>query len=55
VLLSTLSGTSDNVLTALWETNTDTKTYHLHGFGYAYDLEILERSGRLEGAVLGAR
>lgn len=42
-----------SVMSAVWQTNTDTKTYHLHIFGYMFDAELLVTAGRLEGLSSG--
>jgi len=42
------------VLDAVWATNTDTETYHFHGYGVVYDLERLRHLEDLKGPLTGA-
>lgn len=43
------------ILRFVWETNTDTKIYHVHVFGTAYDLEWIEKYGVIGPVLEGIR
>lgn len=47
--------TEQDIMTAVWETNTDTKTYHLHMFGPVFDLQVIARSGLVDPLLAGLR
>lgn len=40
-----------DIVSVIWETNTDTIIYHLHGLMAVYDLEIIERYGSVEALM----
>lgn len=50
-----VSQTQGDVFKAQWQTNTDTKSYHLHAFGPVYDLELIAQSGRVPPLLAGIR
>lgn len=43
------------VITAVWDTNTDTKSYHIHAFGAVFDLQLLAREGQVWPLLAGLR
>lgn len=42
-----------NIMSAVWQTNTDTKVYHLHVFCFMFDAELIAASGKLAGVLGG--
>ncbi len=47
---------AQEVLQAIWDTNTDTKVYHMHVFGPVYDLQVLAENGaRVPNLMAGIR
>jgi len=46
---------SQRVLSAVWDTNADTKTYHLHAFGPVFDMEQIAREGAISEFLSGVR
>lgn len=48
-------GEATLIITATWQTNTDTKTYHLHVFGPVYDLQVIAARGRISDIMAGLR
>lgn len=46
-------GVDQIILQVTWSTNTDTKVYHAHVFGYVYDAQLIAREGRVEGRLAG--
>lgn len=44
-----------DIFQAQWETNTDSKTYHLHMFGPVYDLQMIARMGHIDPLAAGIR
>ncbi len=44
-----------NLIQALWSTNTDTKTYHLHVYGPVYDAQLIARGGIVPELLAGLR
>ncbi len=45
----------DSILSMKWETNTDTKIYHMHVFGPVYDLQVVARQGYIDELMAGLR
>lgn len=43
------------VMFAVWGTNTDTKIYHLHAFGPVYDAQVMANEGEVPDLVAGLR
>lgn len=43
------------IMRATWDTNTDTKIYHLHVFGPVFDAELLAREGEVADLLAGIR
>lgn len=44
-----------DILHAVWATNTDTKTYHLHVFAAVFDLQVIAREGLVDLLMAGVR
>lgn len=55
ILIDPGSRVEGQVLSALWQSNTDTKSYHLHAYGAIYDAEIIAREGGVSELVAGLR
>lgn len=47
--------TDGRCMVAIWDTNTDTKSYHLHVFGFAFDMELIARKGGIGPLMSGIR
>ncbi len=43
------------IMQATWSTNTDTKVYHFHIFGYMFDAQLIAREGRISELLAGIR
>lgn len=52
---SVFSVEDGRVLLALWDTNTDTKAYHMHVFGFCFDAELIARRGGIGPLMSGIR
>ncbi len=48
-------GVNTVIMQASWSTNTDTKVYHFHVFGYMFDAQIIAREGRIGELLAGIR
>lgn len=46
---------STSIIQALWDTNTDTKVYHVHAFFLVFDLQLIARKGRIPDLLAGLR
>lgn len=49
------SDVSAEVFDVIWQTNTDTKIYHLHMFGPVYDLQLIAAGGHVDEFAAGLR
>lgn len=43
------------IFAAIWPTNTDTKSYHLHMFGPVFDLQVIAKQGEIDLLAAGVR
>lgn len=55
MLLDGFGSTDGAVMSATWDTNTDTKTYHLHVFGPVWDGQLIAKGGRVPEMLAGLR
>lgn len=47
--------TPRTIIQGVWDTNTDTKVYHIHAFGPVYDMQVIAARGYISDIIAGIR
>lgn len=50
-----ITGVDAAIFSGVWDTNTDTKIYHVHMFGPVYDLQMIADQGEIDILAAGVR